>query len=173
MYTPPHFLLKSHNIMKCVGKRGLVSINWVYMVIGILCGKRFVHVCASALDISFFTAFLLSLCVCVCVCVVQMMAHKLRNCRWKIPRLLRKLPLLSSSRSMCSCMYVRIMGVYATYGREPLYMTLCISSLLTVRVGAQLGLPQMMTVEIKIPNRMVGLGKYECTVCSVSPKKAP
>ena len=27
------------------------------------------------------------------------------------------------------------------------------------RVGAQLGLAQMITVEIKIPNRMVGLGE--------------
>ena len=34
-----------------------------------------------------------------------------------------------------------------------------------VRVGAQLGLPHMMTVEIKIPNRMVGLGKVYVGVC--------
>lgn len=27
------------------------------------------------------------------------------------------------------------------------------------RVGAQLGLTQMITIEIKVPNRMVGLGK--------------
>lgn len=30
---------------------------------------------------------------------------------------------------------------------------------LSIRVGAQLGLQQMMTIEIKIPNRMVGLGR--------------
>lgn len=28
-----------------------------------------------------------------------------------------------------------------------------------LRVGAQLGLAQMITIEIKIPNRLVGLGK--------------
>ena len=34
----------------------------------------------------------------------------------------------------------------------------CVSASL-VRVGAQLGLTHMITIEIKIPNRMVGLGK--------------
>ena len=28
------------------------------------------------------------------------------------------------------------------------------------RVGAQLGMTQMMTIEIEIPNRMVGLGEF-------------
>lgn len=36
---------------------------------------------------------------------------------------------------------------------------LCVFSLFSVRVGAQLGLSHMMTIEIKIPNRMVGLGE--------------
>ena len=32
------------------------------------------------------------------------------------------------------------------------------------RVGAQLGLAQMITIEIKVPNRLVGLGKSLCIV---------
>ena len=32
------------------------------------------------------------------------------------------------------------------------------------RVGAQLGLTQMITIEIKVPNRMVGLGMYVFTL---------
>ena len=52
--------------------------------------------------------------------------------------------------------------VCATCGREPVYTCVFVFFFL-VRVGAQLGLPHMMTVEIKIPNRMVGLGKvYVC-----------
>ena len=31
---------------------------------------------------------------------------------------------------------------------------------LLVRVGAQLGLQQMITIDIKVPNRMVGLSKF-------------
>ncbi len=32
------------------------------------------------------------------------------------------------------------------------------------RVGAQLGMSQMITVDIKIPNRMVGLGELSCVI---------
>ena len=38
---------------------------------------------------------------------------------------------------------------------------------LLVRVGAQLGLAQMITIEIRIPNRLVGLGKYSNSVCDL------
>ena len=59
---------------------------------------------------------------------------------------------------VCVCCMSVPHGMYATCGREPVYTCVFVFFFL-VRVGAQLGLPHMMTVEIKIPNRMVGLGK--------------
>ena len=35
---------------------------------------------------------------------------------------------------------------------------------LICRVGAQLGLNHMLSVEIKVPNRLVGLGKYQHSI---------
>ena len=44
-------------------------------------------------------------------------------------------------------------------GNEKMGMNMCTHAHTNLRVGAQLGLPHMITIEIKIPNRMVGLGK--------------
>lgn len=52
-------------------------------------------------------------------------------------------------------------GERATFhvvGKKFRCVIVCVSASL-VRVGAQLGLTHMITIEIKIPNRMVGLGK--------------
>ena len=47
---------------------------------------------------------------------------------------------------------------------EWLYVRVCIDTenipYSFYRVGAQLGLTQMITIEIKIPNRLVGLGMW-------------
>ena len=45
------------------------------------------------------------------------------------------------------------------------HVHMCICTIL--RVGAQLGLAQMITTEIKIPNRLVGLGKWILDMCKM------